>query len=69
MSSSMQVVCSRCGSQDVRRDAYAEWDTESQQWVLAAVFDQGYCEQCGGESPLTELSIADWATDREAADC
>jgi hypothetical protein len=69
MSTSIQIVCSTCGSQNVRRDAYAEWDTASQRWQLAAVFDQGYCEECGGESSLKEVLIATWANDGEGTSC
>ncbi len=53
----IKIVCSRCGSDDVRRDAYAAWNVETQGWELSAVFDQGYCEACGGEASLEELKI------------
>lgn len=53
----IKIVCSFCGSEDVRRDAYAEWDPDIQKWTLGTVFDQGYCEQCGGEASLDEEPI------------
>ena len=51
------IVCRDCGSQDVRRDAWAEWDAERQQWFLGALFDQGYCEACGEEATLEEKAM------------
>ena len=53
----IKIICSHCGSDDVRRDAYAAWDVGSQEWELAAVFDQGYCEDCGGEATLDEVEL------------
>ena len=54
----IEIVCSRCRSRDVRRDAFATWNTSAQEWELCAVFDQGYCEDCGGEARLDEVPLA-----------
>lgn len=54
----MKVVCSRCGGDNVMRDAWAVWDTENQDWELGAVFDQGFCDDCDGEATLKEVPIA-----------
>jgi hypothetical protein len=56
----IQIICGNCGSANVRRDAYADYDTEAQEWVLGAVFDEGHCEICEGESRLEELPLAEW---------
>ena len=53
----IQIACRQCGSTDVRRDAYAAWDVEAQEWVLATVFDQGYCETCESEAVLEESPV------------
>lgn len=53
----IEIACSECGSWDVRRDATAGWNVSTQTWELAAVFDQGYCEDCGGEARLVEISL------------
>ena len=53
----IQIRCKRCGSSDVRRDAWVEWDVEKQEWVLGTVFDAGHCEQCEGEASLEEVEI------------
>lgn len=34
MAVKLRMVCNTCGSEDVGRDAFAEWDYELQQWVL-----------------------------------
>lgn len=68
MSGAVDIICSHCGSRDVRRDAYAAWNTTTQTWELSAVFDQGYCEQCGGEAHLTEVPM-DGAHEAVRRDC
>lgn len=52
-----KYVCSHCGSENVRRDAWATWDVESQSWELATVFDAGFCDDCDGEASLAEVEI------------
>ena len=53
----IKMVCSKCGGDDVRRDAWAVWDTENQEWALGSVFDFGHCEPCDGASHLKEVEI------------
>lgn len=60
MADKMQIVCSTCGSANVRRDAWAEWQPETQEWVLGSVFDYGECDVCEGESRLEEVAFDDW---------
>jgi len=50
----VQVCCKTCGSQNVKRDAWASWDPDIQDWVLEQVFDAGHCDDCDGETSLTE---------------
>jgi len=52
------MVCRHCGSDEVSRDAWADWDTKSQQWVLGAVFDYAHCHRCDGETSLIEVELA-----------
>lgn len=49
----VQVCCMTCGSQNVKRDAWASWDPDIQEWVLEQVFDAGHCDDCDGEASLT----------------
>lgn len=51
-------VCNVCGSDDVSRDAWADWDTLDQQWVLRAAFDHAHCHRCDGETRLVEVELA-----------
>jgi hypothetical protein len=54
----IKIVCSHCGSDDVRRDADAVWNVDTQEWELNALYDKGaVCEQCGGETSLKEVQI------------
>ena len=53
----IKIACSKCGSFDVRRDAYVEWDIEQQKWVLSTIFDDGACMDCEDSSKLIEIEI------------
>jgi hypothetical protein len=55
MSTMVDIACSHCISRNVRRDANAAWNVSTQRWELSALFDQGYCEDCGGEARLVEV--------------
>ena len=52
----VEPICDRCGSADVFRDASAEWDCATQQWVLAGVYDSTTCQVCEAESD----TLCDW---------
>jgi hypothetical protein len=54
----VRIICGKCGSANVSRDAWANWDTKTQEWVLGAVFDYGHCHDCDGESRLTEAAVS-----------
>lgn len=49
-------TCGNCGSKKVVRDAWAEWNIASGDWILKAVFDEFACEQCGqNNAPVWKL--------------
>lgn len=50
-------VCSTCGSDDVSRDAWAEWGVAEQRWVLRAEFDYAHCHRCDSETNLIEVQL------------
>jgi hypothetical protein len=54
MSPKIEIHCSKCGSKNVLRDAWAFWDENSQEWALNSIFDNAYCENCEGETSLEE---------------
>jgi hypothetical protein len=41
--------CGNCGSNNILKDAYARWCTDSQEWVLQHTFDYTICDDCGSE--------------------
>lgn len=52
----IKMVCATCGSDDVRCDAYAAWNVETQDWEVSATFTKGsVCEACGGETNIKEM--------------
>ena len=51
-------VCCYCGSNSILMDAWAEWDTESQEWILSDTLVQAYCQQCDGETSLIDVELA-----------
>ena len=40
--------CEICGSSEVSLEVDSEWDEENQEWVIACIYDDGYCRDCGG---------------------
>jgi hypothetical protein len=52
------IICGTCGSDEVSRDAWADWDIDKQEWVLGSVFDYGHCHKCECESRLIEVELA-----------
>jgi hypothetical protein len=53
------MVCNVCGSDEVSRDAWADWDVTNQEWALGAVFDYAHCHKCDGETRLIEVELSD----------
>lgn len=51
----ISIVCKTCGSDDVYRDAWANWDYSLQQWVLYDIYDYAWCEKCEGDTNLIEI--------------
>lgn len=57
----IKIVCDRCGSEDVRRDACASWNTDTQDWELASTYDSFSCDDCDDECGVEEIEIPDEA--------
>lgn len=62
----IKMVCSHCGSTDVRKDADAIWNVEKQEWELVAVYDNTTCEDCGGECSLLEVEVEEEIVEEKA---
>lgn len=57
MVTKIKYVCKKCGSDDLRYDAWAEWCIEKQEMILSATFDYCWCERCQGEAKVIEKKI------------
>lgn len=55
----IRKVCKYCGSEDVRADAWAEWDFDKQEWVLAETYDNEYCNSCEGDTKVIDVEVED----------
>ena len=52
--------CAHCGSSAVLGDAYAEWDYDKQEWIVANIMDKGhYCRRCEGECRIEDYDLPD----------
>lgn len=45
-------ICTSCGSDNIRVDAYGSWDSEKGKWILHSVYDETYCENCDSSCDL-----------------
>lgn len=60
----LRMVCGTCGSDEVTRDAWAEWNVAAQGWGLGAVFEQAFCHRCQRSTRIVEAPLPD--PDRES---
>lgn len=54
----LRMVCAACSSEQVTRDAWAEWNIEAQDWQLAAVFDFAHCHRCQATTHIEARPLA-----------
>jgi len=52
------MVCKQCGSDEVSREARADWNAKKQEWMVGAVFDYAHCHKCDCETSLIEFELA-----------
>ena len=58
----LQMLCQKCGSAEVVRDATASWNFTRQQWELAGdPCDDAYCEKCDAETKIIEVAVPSYA--------
>jgi hypothetical protein len=48
------MVCSKCGSKEVRRNADTAWSEKNQCWEIVSLFDSCTCEICEAEVDIEE---------------
>lgn len=51
------MICRDCGGENVKRDAWASWNFEKQDWVLDNYFDDAFCEDCEGSTSIDEEEV------------
>ena len=51
------MVCGACGSDEVTRDAWAEWNVAAQGWALGAVFEHAFCHRCQRSTRVVEAPL------------
>ena len=51
------MVCERCGSPAVSRDATVIWNVKTQKWEASAILDNGCCEECMDECSIIEVEV------------
>jgi hypothetical protein len=58
--SKVTYVCGCCGSDNVSKDAFVDWNITNQEWDLVrAVYDEATCHDCGDSTRLVEQEIND----------
>jgi hypothetical protein len=55
-------VCMECGSEDLLFDAYMYWDVDYQEYRLNGIYDNTYCNSCGGECNYVDVLIKEVPT-------
>lgn len=60
----LKPVCSRCGSEDLARDACVRWDKSTGCWALSAIYEATFCDGChaDGDDIARWVSVADSAS-------
>jgi hypothetical protein len=51
----VKYICRVCKSDDVGRDAWTQWDMESQQWQVQNLMSESFCFKCDGETILDQV--------------
>lgn len=51
----VKYICRVCKSDDVGRDAWTQWDMESQQWQVQNLMSESFCFKCEGETILDQV--------------
>ncbi|HSG34879.1 MAG TPA: hypothetical protein VLA37_10115 [Sphingomonadaceae bacterium] len=52
------MVCAACSSEQVTREARAEWNIAAQAWQLAALSDIAFCHRCRMATHIEERPLA-----------
>ena len=50
----VRKVCAKCGSAEVKIDAFAYWNVSTQQWDETVTFPTWHCNKCDGETTVRD---------------
>lgn len=50
-------VCSKCKGTDIRVDAWASWSETEQDWVLANMYEDTFCNDCEEACDIEDKEI------------
>ena len=53
----IEYACERCSGTGVTADAWMEWDIPRQAWVVATIFEYGFCHECSRATRLFGRAI------------
>lgn len=57
MTNKIRKICSECGGTDVCIDAWASWSENKQDWVLANMYEDAFCNDCEQECDIEDEEI------------
>jgi hypothetical protein len=55
----IKYVCKHCGSDNVGRDAFLEWNQETQKWEISDFMDREICFTCSDDTELVQATITE----------
>lgn len=51
-------ACNKCGSNDVRCEAYAKWNAKTQAWLITELLDGNTCCNACGQDCLIKWRVS-----------
>lgn len=53
----IKFICKHCNSDNVGRDAFCDWNQETQKWDIVNFMDRDFCFTCSDDTDLVETTI------------
>jgi len=50
-------VCTKCGGDSIKRDAWAVWNEEEQDWEISSTYDDMWCDDCEDTASVNWVNI------------
>jgi len=55
----IKYVCKHCSSDNVGRDAFCDWNQQTQEWEISNLMDREICFECSDDTTLVIARIAE----------